>query len=183
MRSCHTEGEKKKNGDRKQKAHFVYKWTDEDVEKLINARIERGAAFSGRRNAAAHDWDQEVGELLKELKQPPTGQGTESGEATAGSWKWYPLMDEALGGRPSIQPPVLVASAWGGHSQAAAVAEPAAGPERQEEFGPGPSKRQREDPALEFLKKEAEKAEERARREEQREERLLSLLEKIVDKM
>ncbi|KAJ8386977.1 hypothetical protein AAFF_G00161540 [Aldrovandia affinis] len=91
-------------------------------------------------------------------------------------------MDEPLGGRPSIQPPVLVASAWGGHSPAAAVAEPAAGPERQE-LGPGPSKRRRETPVLQFLKMEAEKAEERDRRDEQREERLLSLLEKIVDKM
>ncbi|KAJ8399982.1 hypothetical protein AAFF_G00407120 [Aldrovandia affinis] len=100
------------------------KGTDEDVEKLINARIERRAAFSGRRNAAAHGWEI----VLKDI-------GLE-GEET-----------EELGP------------------------------------GPGPSKRQWADPVLEFLQKEAEKAEERARREEQREERLLTLLEKIVDKI
>ncbi|KAJ8358066.1 hypothetical protein AAFF_G00036760 [Aldrovandia affinis] len=109
--------------------NFVYKWTDEDVRKLIHARIEHRAAFSGRRNAAAHGWEIVLKDIglegvvtplragkkwenlkthYKELKQPPTGQGTESGEATAGSWKWYPLMDEALGGRPSIQPPFLI---------------------------------------------------------------------------
>ena len=61
---------------------------------------------------------------FKELKKPPTGQSTESGEDTAASWKWYPLMDAALGERPSIRPPVLVASAWGDSSRVAAVASP-----------------------------------------------------------
>ncbi|RXN25448.1 TBC1 domain family member 10B-like protein [Labeo rohita] len=46
----------------------------------------------------------------QELRKPPTGIGTESGESTAGTWKWYNLMDEAIGGRPSIQPPILIAS-------------------------------------------------------------------------
>ncbi|CAL8241896.1 unnamed protein product, partial [Gadus morhua 'NCC'] len=44
----------------------------------------------------------------KELKAPRTGVSTEGGETTAASWKWYGPMDEALGGRPSISPPVLV---------------------------------------------------------------------------
>ncbi len=61
--------------------------------------------------------------------------------------------------------------------------EPAAGGESSTgETGPGPAKRQRTDPVLEFLEAEAVRAEERARREEEREERLLSLLEKIVKK-
>ncbi|CAL8285407.1 unnamed protein product [Boreogadus saida] len=49
--------------------------------------------------------------------------------------------------------------------------------------GTGPAKGQRTDPVLEFLEAQTARAEERARREEEREERLLSLLEKIVDKM
>ena len=35
---------------------------------------------------------------------------TEGGGVTAASWKWYALMDEALGTRPSVTPPVLFAS-------------------------------------------------------------------------
>jgi len=35
---------------------------------------------------------------------------TEDGEVTAASWKWYSAMDEAIGGRPSITPPTLIAS-------------------------------------------------------------------------
>ncbi|KAL0199109.1 hypothetical protein M9458_007649, partial [Cirrhinus mrigala] len=35
---------------------------------------------------------------------------TEDGEPTAASWKWYSAMDEAIGGRPSITPPALIAS-------------------------------------------------------------------------
>lgn len=35
---------------------------------------------------------------------------TEDGEVTAASWKWYAVLDEAIGGRPSITPPTLIAS-------------------------------------------------------------------------
>lgn len=52
----------------------------------------------------------------QEQRKPPTGNGTESEEPTAGTWwsqKWFFLMDETKGGRPSIQPPCLIASAWG----------------------------------------------------------------------
>ena len=46
----------------------------------------------------------------QELKKPRTGVSTEGGGVTAASWKWYSLMDEALGARPSVTPPVLFAS-------------------------------------------------------------------------
>ena len=105
-------------------------------------------------------------------------------------------MDEALGGRPSITPPVLVASAWGESSRPAAGSssdprgaspQPTAEQQMVEETGPAsllPSaKRQRADPVLEFLEAQTARAEERATREEEREERLLALLERIVDKM
>ncbi|KAL0152726.1 hypothetical protein M9458_052449, partial [Cirrhinus mrigala] len=45
-----------------------------------------------------------------ELKCPATGVSTEDGEPPAASWKWYSAMDEAIGSRPSITPPALVAS-------------------------------------------------------------------------
>ncbi len=84
---------------------------------------------------------------FKELKKLPTGQSTEVGEDMAASWKWYPLMDEALGGRPLIWPPVLVASAWGDSSRA--------GPGERES---PPPKRQRTDPVLAFLEAESARA-------------------------
>lgn len=57
---------------------------------------------------------------VQDLKCPKTGVSTEGGETTATSWKWYSLMDEAIGGRPSITPPVLIASL----SQDAVVVSP-----------------------------------------------------------
>ncbi|ROL50190.1 hypothetical protein DPX16_14844 [Anabarilius grahami] len=67
----------------------------------------------------------------KDLKCPRTGVSTEDGEHTAASWKWYSLMDEAIGGRPSVTPPVLIASS----SQDAAVCScpSVVTPERSEE--------------------------------------------------
>lgn len=93
-------------------------------------------------------------------------------------------MDEAIGGRPSIQPPILTASSEE-DSIVPAVSSPDSVPEeaeqqdRRESGEPVPAKRQRKDPVLEFYEREAERAEERMRREE----RLLSILEKIVEKI
>ena len=130
---------------------------------------------------------------MQELRKPPTGSGTESGEATAGNWKWFSLMDEAIGGRPSIQPPCLIASAWGENPPVPASASPDSVPPEQESQGvdqesepesePAPPKRQRLDPVLELMERQEKRAEEREKREEAREERLLSLLERIVEKM
>lgn len=123
-------------------------------------------------------------QCVQELRKPPTESGTESGEPTAVTWKWFSLMDEAIGGRPSIQPPCLITSAWGENPSISASAsldsvpsEP--GSQTPEPEEPGPSKLQQHDPILELL----ERAEQRARRKEAREERLLNLLEKIVEKM
>ncbi|CAJ1066112.1 uncharacterized protein LOC117812951 isoform X1 [Xyrichtys novacula] len=56
----------------------------------------------------------------RRLKAPKTGVSTEGGEDTAASWPWFELMDEALGERPNITPPCLIASA----GQDAAVSSP-----------------------------------------------------------
>ncbi|CAL8397962.1 unnamed protein product [Boreogadus saida] len=45
-----------------------------------------------------------------DLKNPPTGVSTEGGQTTAASWKWFELMHEAIGDRPSVTPPVLIAT-------------------------------------------------------------------------
>ncbi|KAK9976614.1 hypothetical protein ABG768_021819, partial [Culter alburnus] len=107
--------------------------------------------------------------------KPPTGVGTESGESTAGTWKWFNLMDEAIGGRPSIQHPILIADS---------VPKESEQQERRESGEARPAKKRlKTDPVLEFLEREAERTEERMRREDMREERLLSILERIVEKM
>ena len=48
--------------------------------------------------------------ILQDLKTPKTGSGTDSGEVTAATWQFYGDMHEVLGARPSVEPPVLVAS-------------------------------------------------------------------------
>ena len=127
---------------------------------------------------------------MQELRKPPTGSGTESGESTAGNWKWFSLMDEAIGGRPSIQPPCLIASAWGENPPVSVSASPDSVPpegqgaeQESESEELAPLKRQRRDPVLELLERQEKRAEEREKREENREERLLNLLEKIAEKM
>lgn len=47
---------------------------------------------------------------MQELKTPKTGSGTDAGETTASSWQFFEDMHEVLGSRPSIDPPVVVAS-------------------------------------------------------------------------
>ncbi|KAE8281734.1 hypothetical protein D5F01_LYC07367 [Larimichthys crocea] len=191
----------------------VYKWTDDDVAGLIRLRKTNDRLFSGKRFASAAGWEAILKEMgltgvvtparagkkwenlkktYKELRKPPTGSGTESGESTARDWKWFSLMDEAIGGRPSIRPPCLIASAWGETPPVSASASPDSVPPEPECQGaeqdseseePAPPKRQRRDPVLELLERQEKRAEEREKREEDREERLLNLLEKIVEKM
>ncbi|XP_029938433.1 serine/arginine repetitive matrix protein 2-like [Salarias fasciatus] len=59
---------------------------------------------------AAKKWDN-LKQRYKELKTPKTGSGTDGGEETAASWVYFEDMHAVLGGRPSIDPPLLVASA------------------------------------------------------------------------
>ena len=61
------------------------------------------------------------------MKCTQSGVSTEVGEAVAASWKWY-----TIGGRPSITPPVLIASA----SPDAAVSSPPSNTESRQEDTP-----------------------------------------------
>ena len=41
---------------------------------------------------------------------PASGQGTEDGRPTAGTWRWFALMDELIGSSAAVSPPVVVGS-------------------------------------------------------------------------
>ncbi|XP_030199967.1 TBC1 domain family member 10B-like [Gadus morhua] len=161
-----------------------YKWTDVDTAALISWRSTNEGMFTGRRNAAQKGFEEfikvqglegkmeatkikrkweNLKQKYKELKAPRTGVSTEGGETTAASWKWYGPMDEALGGRPSISPPVLVDSSA---QDVAVVSPPSVHPST-----PNLGKRKRESEWQEILKEIQEKEEERELIQIEREER------------
>ncbi|XP_076841568.1 uncharacterized protein LOC143485834 isoform X1 [Brachyhypopomus gauderio] len=158
----------------------IYKWTDEDTKDLIQWRVANAHLFTGKRNAAVRGFEafvlekklpkaisplyvkkkwENLKQKYKELKCPPTGVSTEGGVATAASWKWYAAMDEAIGGRPSISPPTLIASS----GQGAAV-EPL--PSVKE-----PLAKKRRGNLMEYLRELEERENEREREAEERDER------------
>lgn len=47
---------------------------------------------------------------MQELRTPKTGSGTDAGETTASTWQYFEDLHEVLGSRPSMDPPVVVAS-------------------------------------------------------------------------
>ncbi|KAF3844219.1 hypothetical protein F7725_013560 [Dissostichus mawsoni] len=57
---------------------------------------------------AKKKWDN-LKKKYKDCKYPGSGEGV-SGKPTAASWPWFVQMDEVLGQRPSIRPPVLISS-------------------------------------------------------------------------
>lgn len=95
--------------------------------------------------------------------------------------KWFSLMDDAIGGRPSIWLPCHIASTWEDSNSFLESGSPDSVLDRpdtpeswtEEEPGPAPRKRQRHDRILKLL----ERAKEKETWEEPREERLLSLIE------
>ncbi|KAK7877440.1 hypothetical protein WMY93_031860 [Mugilogobius chulae] len=169
-----------------------YKWTDEDVRRLILLRTDKNQLFSGKRFAsasgreavlremgltgvvsparAAKKWENLKKPTRFELRRPPTGSGTETGETTAATWKWYSLMDEAIGSRPSVQPPWLTASSRGEGPSTSAASSQVSVPQEQEdeeqdEGRTGRRQKARRD-SLEELLKQAEKREEEREKKE-----------------
>ncbi|CAM4625067.1 hypothetical protein PO909_005669 [Leuciscus waleckii] len=179
--------------------------TDEETENLIKFRMELDSDFTGKMNSAKKAWIkvlQRIGldgkvtpsqifkkwdnlkRKYKELRCPPTGTGTDSGEATAATWPWFSAMHEAIGGRPSIEPPILIDSCDAEVISCSAVSKdpglsPSASVEEREEedttsyapsgrgnfqeerpctsSGPPPPKKKRSNRVLDFLEKETEK--------------------------
>lgn len=87
---------------------------------------------------------------------------TEDGGVTAASWKWYSAMDEAIGGRPSITPPTLIASS----GPDVAVTSPSS--VRLERERVGRKRKDFEELIREMEKREAERERDAIEREERR---------------
>ncbi|XP_073672963.1 uncharacterized protein [Garra rufa] len=166
----------------------VFKWTDEDTERLITWRIANESLFTGKRNAAIKGFEafiheknlkgkvsatwvkkkwENLKQKYKDLKCPQSGLSTEGGELTAASWKWYGVMDAALGSKPSITPPVLIQS--GSQDDAVgsspSVADPSDDAGRKRKRGSGESE------LLVYLRELEEREAKREEQAQQREER------------
>ncbi|KAK0146100.1 hypothetical protein N1851_014636 [Merluccius polli] len=110
---------------------FTLAGTDEDTKLFVRWRVANIGMFSGGRTTnplgykkfleerglvgrvsttyLKKKWEN-LKQKYKDLKDPPTGLSTEGGKATAASWKWFDLMHEAIGDRPSVTPPVVIAT-------------------------------------------------------------------------
>eukprot|EP00064_Thunnus_orientalis_P013602 superscaffoldBa00002245_g13641 len=125
--------------------------------------------------------------IPSELRCPAVGTGTDRGEATAATWPYFSAMHEAIGGRPSIDPPIVmdpadtlssmdaVASGSGSTSSEAAQSQETVEDEealesdsdsRLEDIEPStsasrPPRKKRHFQVLQFLEEEAAKEEER----------------------
>ncbi|XP_033991068.1 uncharacterized protein LOC117486669 [Trematomus bernacchii] len=212
-------------------AEKLHKWTEAQTRSLVHHRTEHDHLFTGKRYTAKKAWGevlQKMGleELLtptqlakkwdnlkrkyKELKTPPTGTGTDEGEATAATWPWFSLMHEAIGSRPSMEPPVLMDSAdvtpsgIGSSSSGAGAAPCGQAIEEEEDPGqpgtssstttldeepstslsPPPTKRKRASRGalLEFLKEEAKQEQECFEATQANAQKYLDLFEKFVNK-
>ncbi|XP_034083665.1 uncharacterized protein LOC117553723 [Gymnodraco acuticeps] len=201
--------------------------TEEETLTLIKVRVENDELFTGRRHTAKKAWEEVLKALwlfgsvsptqiskkwdnlkrkYKELKCPPTRTGTDRGEATAATWPYFTAMHEAIGGRPSIDPPTLMDSATAAvasgsgststeavQSQATVEDEEAAksGSDRQEDVEPStsagpPPRKKRKRSLLQFLEVEAANEGDRFNRQqaasEETSKRFLDLFEALVRK-
>ncbi|XP_051976126.1 uncharacterized protein zgc:171459 [Xyrauchen texanus] len=92
---------------------LIYKMSDEDIKKLIQLRSSNSALFDGRKNSSKTAWSAIIREMgledkvttdqmakkwenlkarYKDAKYPPSGV-----EKNPTCWRWFNLMDDALG--------------------------------------------------------------------------------------
>ncbi|KAL2101894.1 hypothetical protein ACEWY4_003655 [Coilia grayii] len=107
----------------------MHKWTVEQTKGLIAFRVKNQVAFTKKKFASKQLWEVAVKQLglegrvtgqqaskkwenlkmkYRKLRGPTTGSGTDEGEETAATWRYFEEMHAALGGKPAIDPPVLV---------------------------------------------------------------------------
>uniref|UniRef100_A0AAV2KQX8 Hydroxylysine kinase n=1 Tax=Knipowitschia caucasica TaxID=637954 RepID=A0AAV2KQX8_KNICA len=129
----------------------------------------------------------------KDLRDPKTGSGTDSGEKTASNWPYYAVLHAVLGGRPAVDPPVVVASFRPAEDPTAllmAIVNPDETPSEDTQLGsassaPSTRKRKRTDSQriLDFLQAESDKEQRRHEESEEKTLRFLSLFERMVEKL
>ncbi|CAL8292314.1 unnamed protein product [Arctogadus glacialis] len=74
--------------------------TDEDTVTFVQWRVAHNDTFCGGRTTNKYTRSEEPSDWSK----------YRGGQTTAASWKWFELMHEAIGDRPSVTPPVLIAT-------------------------------------------------------------------------
>ncbi|XP_049917727.1 uncharacterized protein LOC126400804 [Epinephelus moara] len=202
----------------------VHKWTPEETRRLIKFRAENEQRFLKSKAAAKQLWETLIKELglegkitcqqaskkwenlkkkYKELRTPKTGSGTDAGETTASTWQFFEDMHEVLGARPSMDPPVVVASyddpvtllmeiiepspstsATASSEAATSDAPTTAAATVDMPPTPSPKKKKRKlNHIVDFLAQESEKEQKRHEESEKKTERFLSLFEKLIDKI
>ncbi|XP_035771371.1 uncharacterized protein LOC118455725 [Neolamprologus brichardi] len=167
----------------------------EQTTLLIRLRGENDHLFTGVKNSATVAWRTILEKMglqgtvtplqarkkwdnlktkYKDCKYPGSGEGV-SGKPTAATWPWYALMDEVIGQRPSIRPPVLLSTLpedTPGPSSAVATDNSKEG--------------DRDDKLLnlirEDMQQQREAEERRAQESKERMDRLFSILERLIPK-
>ncbi|XP_033934350.1 uncharacterized protein [Pseudochaenichthys georgianus] len=180
---------------------FVFKWSKEQTAQFIQLRGDNESLFTGAKFSAAIAWRTVLEDMglqgsvtplqakkkwdnlkkrYKDCKYPGSGEGV-GGKPTAATWPWFVQMDEILGQRPSICPPVLISSIPEDTPRPSSAVGDQEEDEEEDQVEAGPSrpKRKRNDGLMDLIREDMKQ-----QREENRENlnRLFSLLEKFVDK-
>ncbi|KAM9475908.1 uncharacterized protein Hap1MRO34_011628 [Clarias gariepinus] len=206
----------------------THKWTAEETRRLIRFRGENEQFFLKSKYGAKKLWQTLIKDLelegivtgqqaskkwenlkkkYKDLRTPKTGSGTDAGEVTAATWQYFDAMHEVLGARPSVDPPVVVASLTDEEPTAIVmeIVEPStATATSTTETSPlpntsgasaaaptaiaspltsSPRKKRKTNPIVDFLVAESRKEQKRHEESEAKTERFLNLFEKMIDKM
>ncbi|CAI5660731.1 hypothetical protein ACER0C_001957 [Sarotherodon galilaeus] len=191
----------------------TFKWNKEQTTLLIRLRGENDHLFTGVKNSATVAWRTILEKMglqgtvtpsqarkkwdnlktkYKECKYPGSGEGV-SGKPTAATWPWFALMDEVIGQRPSIRPPVLLSTLredTPGPSSAVGDRNGAESDTDEGESQPTTSarkrKRDRDGELLnlirEDMQQQREAEERRAQESRERMDRLFSILERLIPK-
>ncbi|KAL3969262.1 alcohol-forming fatty acyl-CoA reductase [Sarotherodon galilaeus] len=186
---------------------FTFKWNNEQTTLLIKLRGENDHLFTGVKNSATVAWrtilekmglqgtlnpcrQEKIG--ITKCKIQRSGEGV-SGKPTAATWPWFALMDEVIGQRPSIRPPVLLSTLpedTPGPSSAVGDQNLAGSDTDEEDSQPpttGRKRKQNQDDELlnlirEDMQQQREAEERRAQESRERMDRLFSILESLIPK-
>ncbi|KAL3984488.1 hypothetical protein ACER0C_016113 [Sarotherodon galilaeus] len=183
--------------------------TKEQTSLFIKLRGENDPLFTGVKNSATVAWRTILEKMGLQGKVTPlqarkkwdnlkakyniwSGEGV-SGKPTAATWPWFGLMDEVIGQRPSIRPPVLISSLpEDTPGPSAAVGDQnLVEPDTEEEDSHPPTtgrkrRRDRDEELLNLIKEDmqhqSEVEERRAQESRERSDRLFSILERLIPK-